>query len=120
MKSDDLSRDQARALKNKLHPMLGYLGRLKKRMLRRGFMPGDQLFAAAAAAAPAAVVAVAAAVAAVVEVLFFLRFFGVMAAVAVLEVMEAVAEVAAEEDVAVTVAMVVAVEVQSRFALRGE
>ena len=30
MRSDDLTREQARALKNKLHPMLGYLNRLKK------------------------------------------------------------------------------------------
>ena len=33
--SDDLTCKQARALRNKLHPMLSYLGRLKKRMDRR-------------------------------------------------------------------------------------
>lgn len=46
MRSDDLTRDQAGALKNKLHPMLGYLGRPKKRMLRRGFQAEDPLFTA--------------------------------------------------------------------------
>ena len=43
MRSDDLTREQARALKNKLAPMLGYLNRLKKRMARRGFPPDDPL-----------------------------------------------------------------------------
>jgi hypothetical protein len=43
MRSDDLTREQARALKNKLTPMLGYLNRLKKRMARRGFLPNDPL-----------------------------------------------------------------------------
>jgi hypothetical protein len=43
MRSDDLARDQARALKNKLAPMLGYLNRLKKRMVYRGFPPNDEL-----------------------------------------------------------------------------
>jgi hypothetical protein len=43
MKSEDLTRDQARALKNKLQPMLGYLNRLKKRMTYRGFPPDDEL-----------------------------------------------------------------------------
>jgi hypothetical protein len=47
MRSDDLTRDQARALKNKLQPMLGYLNRLKKRMQRRGFPPDDRLLIAA-------------------------------------------------------------------------
>ena len=46
MQSHDLTRDQARALKNKLHPMLGYLGRLKRRMVRRGFLNDDPLLAA--------------------------------------------------------------------------
>ena len=36
MRSDDLSIEQARAIKNKLQPMLGYLNRLKKRMAHRG------------------------------------------------------------------------------------
>jgi hypothetical protein len=46
MRSDDLTRDQARALKNKLQPMLGYLNRLKKRMVSKGFPPDDPLLAA--------------------------------------------------------------------------
>jgi hypothetical protein len=47
MRSDDLTRDQARALKNKLQPMLGYLNRRKRRMDRKGFPPDDPLLAAA-------------------------------------------------------------------------
>jgi hypothetical protein len=43
MKCNDLTRDQARALKNKLQPMLGYLNRLKHRMHQRGFLAGDPL-----------------------------------------------------------------------------
>ena len=46
MRSDDLTRDQAQALKNKLQPMLGYLSRLKRRMVRRGFPPDDPLLLA--------------------------------------------------------------------------
>jgi hypothetical protein len=46
MCSDDLTPEQARALKNKLQPMLGYLNRLKHRMRRRGFPPDDPLVAA--------------------------------------------------------------------------
>ena len=46
MRSDDLTRDQARAIKNKLHGMLGYLNRLKKRMTFRGFPPDDELLIA--------------------------------------------------------------------------
>jgi hypothetical protein len=46
MRSDDLTRDQARALKNKLGPMLGYLNRLKKRMNNKGFPPDDELLRA--------------------------------------------------------------------------
>ena len=46
MQSNDLTSEQARALKNKLHPMLGYLGRLKRRMVRRGFLNDDRLLAA--------------------------------------------------------------------------
>ena len=46
MRSDDLTCDQARALKNKLHGMLGYLNRLKKRMTFRGFPPDDELLIA--------------------------------------------------------------------------
>jgi hypothetical protein len=37
MRSDDLTREQARAIKEKIAPMLGYLNRLKKRMDRRKF-----------------------------------------------------------------------------------
>ena len=43
MTSDELTREQARALKNKLQPMLGYLSRLKRRMVYRLFRPGDPL-----------------------------------------------------------------------------
>jgi hypothetical protein len=46
MRSDDLTREQARALKSKLQPMLGYLNRLKKRMANKGFPPNDQLLIA--------------------------------------------------------------------------
>jgi hypothetical protein len=46
VRCDDLTREQARALKNKLQPMLGYLGRLKDRMRRRGFLQDDPLLAA--------------------------------------------------------------------------
>ena len=43
MQANDLTRDQARALKNKLHPMLDYLGRLNKRIAGRGFPDDDPL-----------------------------------------------------------------------------
>jgi hypothetical protein len=43
MQSDDLTRDQARALKNKIHPMLGYLTKLRKRMAYKGFTQDDPL-----------------------------------------------------------------------------
>jgi hypothetical protein len=43
MQADDLTREQAAALKNKLHPMLGYLSRLKRRMVQRGFLSDDPL-----------------------------------------------------------------------------
>ena len=46
MQSRDLTGEQARALKNKVHPMLGYLGRLKRRMVRKGFLSDDPLLAA--------------------------------------------------------------------------
>ena len=42
MRADDLTRAQARALKNKLTPMVDYLNRLGKRMSNRGF-PDDDL-----------------------------------------------------------------------------
>jgi hypothetical protein len=47
MRSSDLTKTQARALKNKLQPMLGYLNRLKHRMIRKGFPPDDPLLTAA-------------------------------------------------------------------------
>jgi hypothetical protein len=47
MRSGDLTKNQARALKNKLQPMLGYLNRLKHRMVRKGFPPDDPLLLAA-------------------------------------------------------------------------
>src|SRR4051812_3139240 len=43
MQADDLTRQEAAALKNKLRPMLGYLGKLKRRMVQRGFLSGDPL-----------------------------------------------------------------------------
>src|SRR4051812_20142668 len=43
MQADDLTREQAAALKNKLRPMLAYLGKLKRRMVQRGFLSGDPL-----------------------------------------------------------------------------
>jgi hypothetical protein len=41
MRSDDLTRGQARAIKNKLDPIVDYLNRLGKRMDSRGFPPSD-------------------------------------------------------------------------------
>ena len=46
MTSDDVTREQAEVLKRKLRPMLDYLGRLKSRMTRRQFTPGDPLLVA--------------------------------------------------------------------------
>jgi hypothetical protein len=46
MQSNDLNREQARALKNKLQPMLGYLTRLRKRMAYKGFQQDDELLRA--------------------------------------------------------------------------
>jgi hypothetical protein len=46
MQSNDLKPWQARALKNKIRPMLSYLNRLKRRMHRRGFQHGDPLLEA--------------------------------------------------------------------------
>ena len=43
MRSDDLTKDQARALKNKLQPMLTYLNRLQRRMRYKGFLESDPL-----------------------------------------------------------------------------
>jgi hypothetical protein len=44
MRSDQLTRRQAQALKNKIRPMLGYLSRLKRRMAQKGFPPDDPLW----------------------------------------------------------------------------
>ncbi len=43
MRSDDLTPAQAQALKEKLRPMLSYLGRLQRRMHKRRFPPDDKL-----------------------------------------------------------------------------
>jgi hypothetical protein len=41
MQSNDLTEEQARALNNKLQPILGYLSKLKRRMVFKGFRPND-------------------------------------------------------------------------------
>ena len=43
MNSHDLTKEQARALKNKTGAMLNYLGRLQRRMRYRGFLETDPL-----------------------------------------------------------------------------
>jgi hypothetical protein len=43
MRSDDLTREEAEEIKATLTPMLSYLGRLQRRMTRRGFLPIDLL-----------------------------------------------------------------------------
>lgn len=43
MQADDLSCKQADALRARVAPMLGYLNRLQKRMVRRRFPPNDPL-----------------------------------------------------------------------------
>jgi len=43
MDSSNLTREQARVLKNKIGPMLAYLGRLNKRMTFKGFPREDPL-----------------------------------------------------------------------------
>ena len=43
MRSEDLTHAQAQALKERLRPMLAYLGRLEKRMHKRRFPPDDKL-----------------------------------------------------------------------------
>jgi hypothetical protein len=50
MNADDLTHGQARALKNKLEPMVSYLHRLGKRMSGRGFPEDDPLRLLVAAA----------------------------------------------------------------------
>ncbi len=42
----DLNKEQARALKNKRQPILGYLTKLKRRMVFKGFRPDDRLLTA--------------------------------------------------------------------------
>jgi hypothetical protein len=46
MQCEDLTREQADALKSRLRPMLRYLVRLKRRMTHRHFPPGDRLLRA--------------------------------------------------------------------------
>lgn len=43
MRADDLSCQQADALRVRVGPMLGYLNRLKRRMVQRRFPPDDPL-----------------------------------------------------------------------------
>jgi hypothetical protein len=50
MRAEDLTRAQARALKNKLGPMVAYLNRLGKRMSDRGFPNDDPMTLLVAAA----------------------------------------------------------------------
>ena len=44
MKCDDLTPAQAERLKQSVRPMLGYLGKLKKRMEKRRFPVDDRLY----------------------------------------------------------------------------
>jgi len=44
MKSNDLKHWQASRVNDSLRPTLAYLGRLKRRMEKRGFPPEDRLF----------------------------------------------------------------------------
>jgi hypothetical protein len=44
MRSDDITPAQAEQIKAKIRPMLGYLGRLKKRMHKRRFPHDDELY----------------------------------------------------------------------------
>jgi hypothetical protein len=53
MRSDDLTKEQARAIKEKIGPMLGYLNKLAKRMNQRRFPPDDRLMEAVGKAAQA-------------------------------------------------------------------
>jgi hypothetical protein len=46
MRCEELTQDQADALKKKFRPMLRYLGSLKMRMNRRGFLQNDPLMIA--------------------------------------------------------------------------
>jgi hypothetical protein len=51
MRSEDLTREQAQAIKDKITPMLSYLNRLAKRMNQRRFPPDDRLMQAVGRAA---------------------------------------------------------------------
>jgi hypothetical protein len=44
MNADEVTRSQARIIREKVVPMRAYLFALKKRMASRGFAPGDPLF----------------------------------------------------------------------------
>jgi hypothetical protein len=44
MQSTDLTRDQAKAVQQKLEPMLAYLNKLRHRMQNKGFPLDDQLW----------------------------------------------------------------------------
>jgi hypothetical protein len=44
MQSTDLTRDQAKAVQQKLEPMLAYLNKLQHRMQNKGFPLDDQLW----------------------------------------------------------------------------
>jgi hypothetical protein len=47
MQSEDLTRDQTRALQERLEPMLAYLNKLRRRMQNKGFPLDDELWIAA-------------------------------------------------------------------------
>ena len=44
MNADDLAADQCRKMRETLFPLANYVIRLRKRMERRGFPPGDPLY----------------------------------------------------------------------------
>ena len=46
MQSEDLTRDQTRALQERLEPMLAYLNKLRRRMQNKGFPLDDELWIA--------------------------------------------------------------------------
>jgi hypothetical protein len=50
MQSTDLTRNQARALQNKLEPMLAYINKLRHRMQNKGFPLDDQLWVSVSSA----------------------------------------------------------------------
>jgi hypothetical protein len=53
MRSNDLTKEQAQDIKDKIGPMLAYLNRLAKRMNQRRFPPDDRLMQAVGKAAQA-------------------------------------------------------------------